>query len=133
VVSRNRHAKGTASFSLERAKWLARPQHAGLARQWSDYAKLLLVHGRSRPTGGNHDMFSRSLSDALEGLEQRLVAEVDARMGSTDADGTRQVLERLRFVADTYALNIDAERELGLAPAVHDFVINRLRIARPVE
>ncbi len=133
VVSRNRHSKGKASFSLERAEWLAEPQHAGLARQWSDYARLLLVHGRSRPTGGNHDMFSRSLSDALAGLEEQMGAEVERRMDSTDADGTRQVLERLRFVADTYALNIDTERELGLAPAVQDFVINRLRIARPVE
>ncbi len=78
-------------------------------------------------------MFSRPLSDALAGLEQGLVAEVDTRVGSTDADGTHQVLERLRFVADTYALNIDAEREQGLAPAIQDFVINRLGIARPVE
>ena len=133
VVSRNRHAKGTALFSLERARWLARPQHAGLARQWSDYARLLLGYGRSRPTGENHDMFARPLSDALAGLEARLIAEVDARMDATSAEDTGRVLERLRFVADTYDLLVDADRETGLEQAVGGFVVNRLRIARPVE
>ena len=133
VVSRNSHSMGTATFSLARARWLAQPQHAGLARQWSDYARLLLAYGRSRPTGGNHDMFSRPLSDALTGLEARLVVEANARVDSADTGVTRQVIERLRFVADAYDLNIEAERELGLEAAVGDFVANRLRIARPVE
>jgi hypothetical protein len=133
VVSRNGHGIGTATFSLKRARWLARPRHAGLARQWSDYARLLSPFGRTSPTGGNHDLFARPLSDALAGMETRLMAMVDARMGPGDATGAGQVLERLRFVADTYDLKVDAERESGLELAVTGFVVNRLRITRPVD
>ena len=130
VVARSMQQRPAAVFSLDRARWLAQPEHAGLARQWSDYGKLLLSHGRSCHHDDNHDLFATALGTALQAREDAFVESVERHTQSGESKETRRVLERLRFVADTYGLTIDVGQEAEMVTAVERFIISRLRIAR---
>jgi hypothetical protein len=133
VVPPSRQEGPRALFSLTRARWLSEPQNAGLARQWSDYGKLVLSHGTSRRLESNHDMFARPMNEMLALRRDHFMDAVARRLGPAELRDTSQVLERLRFVAETYDLTVDVEREASLIEAVESFIHSRLRIARPVQ
>ena len=126
-----RSALPRAEFSIDRVNWLARPENAGLARQWGDYARLLVRFGRSGTIDQNLDMFSRPATELVRERQSGVTARMRDRLGEADAHIIERSLDRLCFVADAYALSIPAESEGSFVGAVEDFLVSRIRIARP--
>jgi hypothetical protein len=103
-----RRAPNRARFSLERAHYLRQPENHGLARLWDGYAEDLIALCRARrPQGGR----SLALGEFLRRHTDLLLDELATWHGGIKRQAARQVLERMRFVADTYGLVISQSDE----------------------
>ncbi len=131
VVAHIRMPRPQARFSVGRARWLANPSNAGLARQWSDYGRVLLELGQPSH-GDNRDLFARPMTDVLVEQGDTLSDQVMRQVGRGVEADTEQVLLRLHFVAGAYDLSVSREREAELTAVVREFVISRLQVGRAV-
>jgi hypothetical protein len=92
-----------ARFSLERATYLRRPENHGLARLWDGYVEDLIAVCGTRPGQGGRSL---ALGELLRRHTEMLLDELVNWHGGIKRQAARQVLERMRFVADTYGLVI---------------------------
>jgi hypothetical protein len=110
-----RQVPNRARFSLERARYLRRAENCGLARLWDVYAEdLIAICGAQRSQGGR----SLSLGELLRRHTDLLLDELAKWHGQIDRQAAEQVLERMRFVADTYGLVIRQSAEKRAVAAV---------------
>ncbi len=92
-----------ARFSLERAHYLRQPENHGLARLWDGYVEDLIAICRAgRPQGGR----SLALGEFLRRHTGLLLDELARWHGGIGRQAAEQVIERMRFVAETYGLVI---------------------------
>ncbi len=114
LVVENRVPK-RARFSLERAQRLRQPENHGLAQLWDVYVEdLIAICGSQDSRGGR----SLALGEFLRRHGEMLLKELNTWHGEVDADSAAQVLERMRFVADTYGLVIRQSDEKRTLAAV---------------
>lgn len=94
-----------ADFSVERVKFLRRPENRGLARHWNEYLEDLLeicrpaTHRIAEPL---------SMGEFLRRHQELLVARIVYWHGDVSRDDIARVLRDLRFVSETYGLVIPA-------------------------
>lgn len=91
-----------AQFSVERVRFLRRPENACLAKHWNDYLEDLLQICRPR-SGRGHVM---SMAEFLRRHQDMLVSRVVYWHGHVGRDDVVRVLRNFRFVAETYGLVI---------------------------
>ncbi len=104
-----------ARFSLERARHLRHPDSRRLAQLWDVYVEDLISLCRSRELEGGRSL---SLGRFLRRHVEMLLDELGRWHGAIDRDAAAQVLERMRFVADTYGLVIRQRDEKRTVSAV---------------
>jgi hypothetical protein len=104
-----------ARFSLERARQLRRPANRRLAQLWDIYVEDLVAICRTEAQQGGR---SRSLGEFLRRHAAMILDQLDSWHGKIDRDAANQVLERMRFVADTYGLVIRQSDEKRTVSAV---------------
>ena len=104
-----------ARFSLERAHHLRQPANHGLAQLWDVYVEDLIAVCRSQEAQGGRSL---SLGEFLRRHADLFLDELVAWHGKVDRDASRQVLERMRFVADTYGLVIRQSDEKRTIAAI---------------
>ena len=94
-----------ADFSVERVKFLRRPENHGLAKHWNEYLEDLAeicrpaTHRIAEPL---------SMGEFLRRHQELLVARVSYWHGDVSRDQVSRVLRDLRFVSETYGLVIPA-------------------------
>jgi hypothetical protein len=104
-----------ARFSLERAHHLRQPENRGLAGLWDVYVEdLIAVCGDHERQGGR----SLSLSELLRRHSVMILDQLENWHGRVDRDAAGRVLERMRFVADTYGLVIRQSGEKRTISAI---------------
>ena len=92
-----------ARFTLQRALSLAEPDNRTLAQLWDVYVEdLIAICGAGESQGGR----SVSLGEFVRRHATLLLDQLEAWHARIDRDAAAQVLERMRFVADTYGLTI---------------------------
>jgi hypothetical protein len=110
-----RRVSNRAHFSLERAHYLRQPENSGLARLWDVYAEdLIAICSAQRSQGGR----SLALGEFLRRHTELLLDELANWHGQIDRQAAHQVLERMRFVADTYGLVISQSAEKSTLAAL---------------
>jgi hypothetical protein len=92
-----------ARFSLERAHHLRQPENRGLAQLWDVYVEDLIAICRSEGSQGGRSV---SIGEFLRRHSEMLLDQLESWHGQIDREAAGQVLERMRFVADTYGLVI---------------------------
>lgn len=92
-----------AHFSVERAKFLRRPENAVLAKNWDAYLEDLLQICKPRSSRSNNVL---SMGEFLRRHQDLLVSRVLYWHGHVDRDKVFRVLRNVRFVAETYGLII---------------------------
>lgn len=100
VVPRFRTAV-KADFSVERVKFLRRPENQQLARHWNEYLEDLLSIGKP-PSVRAADTVS--MSEFLRRHQELLVTRSVYWHGDIAREEIERVLKHLRFVAETYGL-----------------------------
>jgi hypothetical protein len=110
-----RRTPNRARFSLERAHYLRQPENHGLARLWDGYAEDLIAICRAQPSQGGRSL---ALGELLRRHTELLLDELATWHGGIKRQAARQVLERMRFVADTYGLVIRQSAEKRALAAV---------------
>jgi len=110
-----RQVANRARFSLERAHYLRRPENRALARLWDGYVEDLIAICRARPSQGGRSL---ALGEFLRRHTELLLDELADWHGQIDRQAGEQVLERMRFVADTYGLVIRQSDEKRTVAAV---------------
>ena len=104
-----------ARFSLERAHHLRDPENRALAQLWDVYTEdLIALCRQGEPRGGR----SLALGEFLRRHREMLLEQLNVWHGQVDRDAAGQVLERMRFVADTYGLVIRQRDEKRTLSAV---------------
>jgi hypothetical protein len=104
-----------ARFSLERAHHLLQPDNQGLAQLWDVYVEdLIAVCGNHERQGGR----SLSLGELLRRHSGMILGQLETWHGKVDRDAAGRVLERMRFVAETYGLVIRQSDEKRTLSAV---------------
>lgn len=103
-----RPARLRARFSLERARYLGRPENRRFAHVWSAVARDLLTLAVPREAQLS---WSVALGTLIRHEEQTILDQLDYRNGSLDRDLARRLLAHLRFVAETYDLEVRPEDE----------------------
>jgi hypothetical protein len=104
-----------ARFSLERAHHLSQPDNRGLAGLWDLYVEdLIAVCGDREGRGGR----SLSLGELLRRHSEMILGQLEAWHGQIDRDAAGRVLERMRFVADTYGLVVRQSDEKRTISAI---------------
>lgn len=95
----------TARFSVERARFLRRPENASLAKHWDDYLADLMeiCTPRSSRAAG-----SMPMGQFLRKHQQLLVDRVCYWHGDVPRADVERLLRNFRFVADTYMMHIPA-------------------------
>ena len=94
-----------ADFSVERVKFLRRPENKRLARHWNEYLEDLLeickppTHRIAEPL---------SMGEFLRRHQELLVTRVVYWHGDVNRDEVSRILRDLRFVSETYGLVIPA-------------------------
>jgi hypothetical protein len=104
-----------ARFSLERARYLLQPENRGLARLWDGYVEDLIAICRTRPSQGGRSL---ALGEFLRRHSELLLDQLANWHGQIERQAAEQVLERMRFVADTYGLVIRQSDEKRTVAAV---------------
>jgi hypothetical protein len=97
--------KVKADFSVERIKFLRRPENRTLALFWNEYLEDLLEI--CRPPSGRM-IAPLSMGEFLRRHQELIVSRVAFWHGDIDRDAIVKVLRKLRFVSDTYGLVIPA-------------------------
>ncbi len=107
-----------ARFSVERAKYLLQPENRSLAQLWDAYVEDLVTLCRGQePDGGE----ALSLAEWIGRQKSMLLEELETWHGQIDRAAAGRVLERMRFVADTYGLVIrrsDERRTISAASMI---------------
>lgn len=94
-----------ADFSLDRIKFLRRPENRSLALYWNEYLEDLLEI--CRPPSGRM-VSPLSMGEFLRRHQEMIVSRVAFWHGDIDRDAIVKVLRNFRFVSDTYGLVIPA-------------------------
>jgi hypothetical protein len=110
-----RRVPSRARFSLERAHYLRQPENHGLARLWDGYVEDLIAVCRTRQGQGGRSL---ALGEFLRRHGELLLDQLANWHGGIDREPAEQVLERMRFVADTYGLTIRQSDEKRTVAAV---------------
>jgi hypothetical protein len=97
-----------ANFSLSRARYLRRPENRELAQQWDEYLEDLLRVCKPRNPLSEHVV---SMGEFLRRHEGMIVDQIAYWHGKTESKAVRNVLRRLRFVADTHGLVVHLDDE----------------------
>lgn len=100
VVPRFRSAI-KADFSVERVKFLRRPENKQLARHWNEYLEDLMSIGKP-PSA--HITDPLSMGEFLRRHQELLVTRAVYWHGDIAREEIERVLRHLRFVAETYGL-----------------------------
>lgn len=104
-----------ARFSLERAHHLRDPENRALAQLWDVYVEDLVSICRvQRPRGGR----AVSLGHFIGRHSEMLLEQLGAWHGKIDPAAAHRVLQRLRFVADTYGFVIRQSDEKRTIAAI---------------
>ncbi|MGD8699326.1 MAG: cysteine peptidase family C39 domain-containing protein [Gemmatimonadales bacterium] len=104
-----------ARFSLERAHQLRQPEYRRLAELWDRYVEDLIGIGRPHERQGGRAV---ALGEFLRRHAALLREQLEEWHGQIDRVAAGQVLERMRFVADTYGLVIRQRDEKRVLSAV---------------
>lgn len=104
-----------ARFSLERAHYLRQPENHGLARLWDGYVEDLIAVCRTRQGQGGRSL---ALGEFLRRHTDVLLDELASWHGGIERGAAERVLERMRFVADTYGFVIRQSDEKRTVAAV---------------
>jgi hypothetical protein len=94
-----------ADFSVERVKFLRRPENRRLARFWNEYLEDLLEICRP-PSARIAEPLS--MGEFLRRHQELLLTRVTYWHGDVNRDEVLRVLRDLRFVAETYGMVIPA-------------------------
>lgn len=100
VVPRFRTAV-KADFSVERVKFLRRPENIQLARHWNEFLEDLLSIGKPPSVRIAEPL---SMSEFLRRHQELLVTRAVYWHGDIAREEIERVLRHLRFVAETYGL-----------------------------
>ncbi len=95
----------TADFSVERVKFLRRPENHALALHWDEYLEDLLEVCRPPST---RIATALSMGEFLRRHQELLVARVVYWHGEIEREAILRILRNFRFVSETYALVIPA-------------------------
>ena len=93
-----------ADFSIERIKFLRRPENRSLALYWNEYLEDLLEI--CKPAGRITNPIS--MAEFLRRHQELIVSRVVFWHGDIDRDAIVKILRNLRFVSETYGLVIPA-------------------------
>ncbi len=94
-----------ARFSVQRARFLRRPEHRDLGSCWDDYlADLMEI---CRPRSPLH-VGALSMGELLRRHGELLLDRVVYWHGAVERDDVKRVARNLEFVADTYGLVVPA-------------------------
>ena len=104
IVPRFR-ASVKADFSLDRIKFLRRPENRSLALYWNEYLEDLLEICKP-PSGRIAEPLS--MGEFLRRHQELIVSRVAFWHGDIDRDEIVKILRNFRFVSDTYGLVIPA-------------------------
>ncbi len=91
-----------ADFSVERIKFLRRPENRSLALYWNEYLEDLLEI--CKPAGRITNPIS--MAEFLRRHQELIVSRVVFWHGDIDRDAIVKILRNLRFVSETYGLVI---------------------------
>jgi len=105
IVPRFRSGAVKADFSVERIKFLRRPENRSLALYWNEYLEDLLEVCRP-PSGRIAEPLS--MGEFLRRHQELIVSRVAFWHGDIDRDAIVKILRNFRFVSDTYGLVIPA-------------------------
>ncbi len=94
-----------ADFSVERVKFLRRPENRRLALHWNEYLEDLLEICKPPSTRINEPL---SMGEFLRRHAELLMTRVVYWHGDVNRDEVARVLRDLRFVSETYGLVIPA-------------------------
>ena len=94
-----------ADFSVERVKFLRRPENHRLARHWNEYLEDLLEICKPPSVRIAEPL---SMSEFLRRHQELLVTRVVYWHGDVSRDEVNRILRDLRFVSETYGLVIPA-------------------------
>jgi hypothetical protein len=94
-----------ADFSVERVKFLRRPENRGLARHWNEYLEDLLEICKPPSSRLVEPL---SMGEFLRRHQELLVTRVVYWHGDVNRNEVARVLRDLRFVSETYGLVIPA-------------------------
>ncbi|PYV30815.1 MAG: hypothetical protein DMG09_26860 [Acidobacteria bacterium] len=97
-----------ARFSLERAKYLRRPENRNFARHWDEYVEDLLALWKPRTPLSSNVI---SLGEFLRRHAEMIVDQLSFWHGGVERRRAERVLQNMHFVADTYGLVIHEEDE----------------------
>ncbi|HEY4238779.1 MAG TPA: hypothetical protein VGM88_03155 [Kofleriaceae bacterium] len=95
----------TADFSVERVKFLRRPENRHLALHWNEYLEDLLEICRPPSVRINEPL---SMGEFLRRHQELLMTRVVYWHGDINREEAGRVLRDLRFVSETYGLVIPA-------------------------
>lgn len=107
--------RNRAHFSLERARHLLRPENQTLARLWDVYVEDLIALCRSGEPGGGR---LSSLGEFLRRHTNLLLDELEVWHGRIEREAAARVLDRMRFVADTYGFVVRQRDERRTVAAI---------------
>jgi hypothetical protein len=94
-----------ADFSVERIKFLRRPENRSLAMYWNEYLEDLLEI--CKPPSGRLAS-PLSMGEFLRRHQELIVSRVAFWHGDIDREAIVKILRNFRFVSDTYGLVIPA-------------------------
>jgi hypothetical protein len=94
-----------ADFSVERVKFLRRPENKRLARHWNEYLEDLLEICKPPSVRISQPL---SMGEFLRRHAELLMTRVVYWHGDVNRDEVARVLRDLRFVSETYGLVIPA-------------------------
>lgn len=94
-----------ADFSVERVKFLRRPENRRLARYWNEYLEDLLVICKAP---SSRIIEPLSMGEFLRRHQELLLTRVVYWHGDVNRDEVMRLLKDLRFVSETYGLVIPA-------------------------
>lgn len=110
-----RRVLNRARFSLERARLLRRPEFRRLAQLWDVYVEDLVAICQPRQRQGGRSV---ALSEFLRRHSELLQEQLEKWHGRNNRSAAGQILERMRFVAETYGLVVRQSEEKRTLSAV---------------
>lgn len=104
-----------ARFSLERARLLRQPEYQRLAELWDVYVEDLVAICRPDERQGGRSV---ALNEFLRRHSELLQEQLEKWHGRDNRAAAGQILERMRFVAETYGLVVRQSEEKRTLAAV---------------
>ena len=104
-----------ARFSLERAHLLRQPEYHRLAGLWDVYVEDLIAICRPHERQGGKSV---ALGEFLRRHSELLEEQLEEWHGRIDRVAARQIVKRMRFVADTYGMVVRQSDEKRTLSAV---------------